>query len=308
MVDTENCELNICKSWHAHLAQKYDALNPASFAVVDNIIVHTHERRPWHVSLIVCHEDMDVNAILAGHCGAPERPVSDWKQHGLIEPQSFADALHMHSVAWVPKQVPRKLFLCYSVDNYELLLVARVCHHGQNMTLVLRATNTKDGTIPYYVDVLCRSTSTIVGRELTLDGDARFQNPPDTRFVLSSWGDWDLDVLVQPFRDQDFTPRQCVPWQPGTFVLPWRDGEPVGVIDASGSVKCCTLVGALKVAAVTISYLGRELQDTKADAALLCRWFPERLQRVFVLEKDGNCVRLLCQGRAMQAMVVWMSS
>lgn len=284
-------------------------------------IVQTHESNPWCVSLFVfygCVLDKQdirpanekdrhkVSDILQHGCGSSYEP-GDWVAHGHVDRKSLADALHMHVAApWVPKWEPRQLFLARTKDWRELMLIAT----NNSETAVLRACNADDATIRYYVDALSESCGTIVSAH-------KFQNPKDTRFVLLSHGDWDLDVEVASLQDLEadgdtiFGQRACETWVKDTTVCPAR-GDPVGVIDGTvvdcGDAPCRTLIGALGLCSVTVCHLGRLLQDTKPDAALLCRWFPEQLQRVFILEMDGNCVRLLCHGRSMQARITWMTS
>jgi len=266
-----------------------------------NTSVQTHETSPWCVSLFVFHGRVQNKQDILRHgCGSSQK-LENWISHGLISQKSLADAVHMHVAApWVPKWTPRQLVLCQTKDVQELMLIAT----GQNQTAVLRAHNNDHAIIEYYAHVLSKSCDTIVD-------DHKFQNPKDTRFVLLSHGDWDLDIKVGSSQDLDedniFEQRPCTPWVEGTTAVWPSRGDPVSVIDCCDEL-CRTLIGALKLCSVTVCHLDRKLQDNKLDAALLCRWFPEQLQRVFVLEMDGNCVRLLCHGRSLQARVTWMTS
>lgn len=280
--------------------------------------VQTHELHHWHsVSLNVYYGQVSLQAIL-------DQDTFEWPEsYGRIAPQSLADALLMHKAApWVPKWQPRALSMYSNKKLGFLLLIAIGQEYEPNITAVLRAGHCDPRVIQYYIDVLCQECGTIVS-------DNRFQNPKDTRFVLLSHGDWDLDMSIGSLQDLDddsvvaslFSQRQQTVWadirsanETGRL---WSDinngqicpasGDAIGVI-VSSDTQCRTIIGALKLCNVTISHLDRHLQDNRQDAALLCRWFPEQLQRVFVLQKDPNCVRLLCHGRAMQARITWMTS
>lgn len=258
-----------------------------------NTKVQTHEPSPWHVSMFVFYGKIEDRHDILKHSCCSDRK---WKAGGSIVCQSLADLLHMHTAApWVPKAVPHQLFLERLDDELMFIAVDR----DSTETIVLRARNFDPEIVRYYHEVISKYNNMIVM-------DQRFQNPRDTRFVLKSHGTWQLTVEVGSVRDLDdgvFKDRSCESWS-ADKIIQSAQGDPVGIIDCSDT-QCRTLIGALKLCHVTVLHLGRELQDNKLDAALLCRWFPEQLQRVFILEKDDHNVTLLCHGRSMQTRVNW---